>query len=99
MTVKLEEDKSFEIYKKEYAEKDYNVIVKKLNAGTFKLNESHKKDLHNELKNQYTRMYFVSVQMYCRQPHDSRIQSLLHAFLSHQQLLSLCHCTQPVFPV
>lgn len=67
MTVKLEEDKSFEIYQKEYAEKDYNVIVEKLNAGTFKLNESHKKDLHNAYfflrflrENEKTKVYYGS---------------------------------------
>lgn len=47
MTVELEEDREFEIYKKQYFEKDYNIVIEKLNGGTFKLNDLHKKDLNN----------------------------------------------------
>lgn len=67
MTLKLEEDKNFEIYKQEYAEKDYNIVIEKLNAGTFKLNETHKKDLHNAYfflrflrENENTKVYYGS---------------------------------------
>lgn len=67
MTIRLEEDSKFEIYKKEYADKDYEIVLEKLKAGTFKLNESHKKDLNNASfflrflrENEKTKVYYGS---------------------------------------